>query len=50
MDELKKEIEKIVFNIIQDIKIYKIDRENSILEVDYDMYVNKILQIFKSHT
>lgn len=47
--DIQNEIRNILFEIGKDIKIHKIDADNSIIEVDYDKYTKKILQVFLSH-
>lgn len=41
----KKEIENILFKIGQEAKLHKIDKDNIILEIDYDKYVSELLAI-----
>lgn len=42
---LEEEIKSILFQIGKDIKIHKIDSKNSIIEIDYDKYVNAIIDV-----
>jgi hypothetical protein len=42
---LEEEIKSILFQIGKDIKIHKIDSQNSIIEIDYDKYVNAIIDV-----
>lgn len=44
---LEKEIKNILFQIGKDIIIHKIDPQNSIIEIDYDKYVDQILNTIK---
>jgi hypothetical protein len=44
--DLEEEINKILFNIGQDIKIHKIDNDNSLIEIDYQKYTVEILRVF----
>lgn len=44
---LEKEIKNILFQIGKDIIIHKIDSQNSIIEIDYDKYVDQILNTIK---
>jgi hypothetical protein len=48
--EIKKQIEDVLFDIGKSIKIHRIDKDNTIIEVDYDKYVNEILDIFKEYS
>lgn len=45
--DLEKEIKEILFRIGQEIKIHKIDNDNSIIEVDYDKYTADLMRMFK---
>lgn len=44
--DIEVEIKNILFRIGQDIKIHKIDNDNSIIEVDYEKYTKEILKVF----
>lgn len=44
MDKLEKEIESILFEIGKEIKIHKIDNQNSLIEIDYNKYISKIMK------
>jgi hypothetical protein len=44
--DLEEEINKILFSIGQDIKIHKIDGENSVIEIDYQKYTVQVLRLF----
>jgi len=45
---IEEKIRNILFQIGKDIKIHKISYENMIIEIDYDKYVNEIINIFNS--
>lgn len=47
MMDIAEEIRNILFKIGQDIKIHKIDNDNSIIEVDYEKYTAEILKTIK---
>lgn len=47
--DIEIEIKNILFRIGQDIKIHKIDNDNSIIEVDYERYTADILRVFKNY-
>jgi hypothetical protein len=47
--DLEKEINAILFKIGQDIKIHKIDSNNTIIEIDYDKYTVELLRMFMSY-
>jgi hypothetical protein len=42
---LEEEIKSVLFQIGKDIKIHKIDSQNLIIEIDYDKYVNAIIDV-----
>ena len=46
--DLENRIQDVLCQMLQDIKIHKIDDENMIFEVDYDKYVLQIKQILES--
>ena len=46
--DLEKEIKDILFKIGQEVKIHKIDNDNSIIEVDYEKYTAELLRAFKT--
>jgi len=48
-DALKKDLESILFNIAKDIKIHKIDNNNTVIEVNYEKYTSEILEIFNKY-
>lgn len=41
-------IEKILSEMIKSIKIYQIDTKNSIFDVDYELFLNKIMTVVDS--
>jgi hypothetical protein len=45
---LEEQIRAILFEIGTDIKIHKIDSNNSIIEIDYEKYVKRILGVIDS--
>jgi hypothetical protein len=47
--DLEEQINKVLFEIGQDIKIHKIDNENSVIEIDYTKYTAKILRIILNY-
>jgi hypothetical protein len=47
--DLEEQINKVLFEIGQDIKIHKIDSENSVIEIDYTKYTAKILRIILNY-
>lgn len=44
-DKTIKEIEEILFQIGQEAKIHKIDKDNAILEIDYQKYSSQVMAI-----
>jgi hypothetical protein len=47
---INEEIKNILFQIGQDIKIHRIDQINMIIEIDYDKYVQQIIELFDRQT
>ena len=47
--DLEKEIEKILFQIGKEIKIHKIDNNNTVIEIDYQKYTVAILRLFMNY-
>jgi len=45
---LENQIRNILFDIGKDIKIHKIDNNNSVIEIDYEKYVKLILGVIDS--
>lgn len=46
--DMRNKIEQILSDMIKNIKIYQIDRNNSIFDVDYDKYLNEIMRIIEN--
>ncbi len=44
---LEQRLKDILFNIGREIKIHKIDDDNTIIEIDYDKYTIEIMELFK---
>jgi hypothetical protein len=49
MNELEYELKSILFNIGKDIKIHKLIDGNLIIDLDYDKYVNEIMDLFTKY-
>lgn len=47
--EIEKEIEKILLDLTQNIKIHSIDSDNSVIEVEYQKYVIKLMKLFRDY-
>lgn len=47
MESLENDIKNILFSIGKDIKVHRIDEDNTILEIDYDKYTIEIMELFK---
>jgi hypothetical protein len=47
--DIEEEIHKILLSIGQDIKIHKIDEDNSVIEIDYSTYTEKLLRVFRDY-
>lgn len=46
---LKNKLNDILFKIGQEVKIHRIDSNNTIIEIDYDKYSNEILKLFEEY-
>lgn len=46
--DLENEIREVLFEVGKDLKIHKITNDNFILEIDYEKYVRKIMQLLES--
>lgn len=44
-DELRKSLSQILFKIGQELKVHKLDTDNLIVEINYDKYLDEILNI-----
>ena len=49
LKNLEQGIKEILLNIGKDIKIHKMDDENYIIDMDYDIYTIKIMELFKDY-
>ena len=49
LTNLEQEIKEILLNIGKDIKIHKMDSESYIIDMDYDIYTIKIMELFKEY-
>lgn len=47
--DLEEEINKVLFDIGKEIKIHQIDKENSVIEIDYSKYTAQLLRIFLNY-
>lgn len=45
---LEEEIRKILFDIGKDIRLLKIDEENIVIDINYEKYVEKLMQLLQS--
>jgi hypothetical protein len=50
MDNIEQKIRAVLFNIGKEIKLLKIDDDNIIIDIDYEKYIDEIMQIVKSLT
>lgn len=44
--DIRKEIEKILFDIGTTITVHKIDNDNSVIEINYEKYVDDFINLF----
>lgn len=45
---MENEIREILFDLGKNIKLHKVTQDNFIFEIDYDVYVEKIMQLVES--
>jgi hypothetical protein len=44
--DLEKEINEILFQMIKEVKLHRVDGENTVIEADYQKYTIEILRLF----
>lgn len=47
--DIEQEIHKVLFKIGQELKIHKIDEDNSVIEIDYDKYTIEIMKLIRDY-
>jgi hypothetical protein len=47
--DLEKEIDAILFELVKDIKLYKVDNDNTVMDVEYQKYTANILRVFMNY-
>jgi hypothetical protein len=47
--DLEKEINTILFELVKEIKLHRIDNENTVIDLDYQKHTNKILRVFMNY-
>jgi hypothetical protein len=47
--DLDKEIDAILFEMVKDIKLYKVDNDNTVMDVEYQKYTAKLLRVFMNY-
>lgn len=47
-NELREELSQVLFKIGQELKVHKLDADNLIVEIDYNKYLDDILNIIES--
>jgi hypothetical protein len=47
--DLEKEINNILFEMVKEIKLHRVDNENTVIEVDYKEYTIRLLRLFKNY-
>ena len=45
MMDFEEAIKEILFDLGKDVKVHRIDKDNSVIEIDYDKYVEKFKSI-----
>ena len=49
MKNLEDGIKSILLDIGQDMKVHKIDTDNYIIDIEYDKYTIRIMELFKEY-
>jgi len=49
LESLENKIKEILLDIGKDIKIHKLDNDSYIVDMDYDIYTIKIMELFKEY-
>jgi hypothetical protein len=47
--DLQKEIDAVLFEMIKEIKLHKVDNENTLIEADYEKYTIQIMRLFMKY-
>jgi hypothetical protein len=47
--DLGKEVDDILFELVKDIKLYKVDSDNTVMDVEYQKYTAQILRVFMNY-
>ena len=47
--DLEKEINNILFNLGKEIKIHRVDQENTLIEIEYEKYTIEIMRAFMNY-
>jgi hypothetical protein len=47
--DLGKEIDNVLFELVKDIKLYKVDNDNTVIDIEYQKYTAKILGLLMSY-
>ena len=47
--DLEEEINNILFNLGKEIKIHRVDQENTLIEIEYEKYTIEILRVFMKY-
>jgi hypothetical protein len=47
--DLEEEINKILFDLGKEIKIYRVDKDNTVIDIEYQKYTAQILRVFMNY-
>jgi hypothetical protein len=47
--DLEEEISNILFEMVKEIKLHRVDNENTVIEVDYNKYTVQLLKLFRNY-
>ena len=47
--DLQKESDDILFEMVKEIKLHKVDNDNTLIEVDYEKYTIQLMRLFMKY-
>jgi hypothetical protein len=47
--DLQKEIDSVLFEMVKEIKLHRVDNDNTVIEVDYEKYTIQLMRLFMKY-
>jgi hypothetical protein len=47
--DLQKEIDYVLFEMVKEIKLHRVDNDNTVIEVDYEKYTIQLMRLFMKY-